>query len=82
VAGTASSTFCVGYIGNAENTAEGGISIDDVTHVMKTSTSQAKLNGLKAADIDAAASFIAQEDPSCPAIEKYINGGYTRQGWG
>ena len=37
----------------------------------------AKLNGLKTADIDTAASFIVQEDPSCPAIEKYINGSYT-----
>ena len=77
VAGTANSDFCVGYIGDAENTAEGGISIDDETRTMKTSTSMAKLNGLKTADIDTAASFIVQEDPSCPAIEKYVDGGYT-----
>jgi hypothetical protein len=77
VAGTAKSTFCVGYIGDAENTAEGGISIDDATRTMKTSTSLAKLNGLKTADIDTVASFIVQEDPNCPTIEKYVNGGYT-----
>lgn len=77
VAGTANSDFCVGYIGDAENTAEGGISIDEETRTMKTSTSMAKLNGLKTADIDTAASFIVQEDPDCPAIEKYVDGGYT-----
>lgn len=77
VAGTANSDFCVGYIGDAENTAEGGISIDDETRTMKTSTSMAKLNGLKMADIDTAASFIVQEDLGCPAIEKYVDGGYT-----
>jgi hypothetical protein len=75
--GTANSDFCVAYIGDAENTAEGGISIDDETRTMKTSTSLAKLNGLKTADIDTAASFIVQEDSACPGIEKYINGGYT-----
>lgn len=75
--GTTNSDFCVGYIGDAGNTAEGGISIDDQTKTMKTSTSLAKLNGLKTADIDTAASFIVQEDSDCPGIEKYINGGYT-----
>jgi hypothetical protein len=75
--GTANSDFCVPYIGDAGNTAEGGISIDDETRIMKTSTSLAKLNGLKTADIDTAASFIVQEDSDCPGIEKYINGGYT-----
>lgn len=75
--GTANSDFCVVYIGDAENTAEGGISIDEETNTMKTSTSLAKLNGLKSADIDTAASFIVQEDADCPGIEKYINGGYT-----
>jgi hypothetical protein len=75
--GTANSDFCVAYIGDAENTAEGGISIDDETRTMKTSTSLAKLNGLKTADIDTAASFIVQEDTNCPSIEKYINGQYT-----
>ncbi|AIF82517.1 hypothetical protein NTE_00435 [Candidatus Nitrososphaera evergladensis SR1] len=44
---------------------------------MKTSASLAKLNGLKTADIDTAASFIVQEDPGYPAIEKYVDGGYT-----
>jgi hypothetical protein len=75
--GTANSDFCVAYIGDGENTAEGGISIDDETRTMKTSTSLAKLNGLKTTDIDTAASFIVQEDSACPGIEKYINGGYT-----
>jgi hypothetical protein len=75
--GTANSDFCVAYIGDAENTAEGGISIDDATKTMKTSTSMAKLNGLKTADIDTAASFIVQEDANCPNIEKFINGGCT-----
>lgn len=76
-AGTANSDFCLAYIGDAENTAEGGISIDDETRTMKTSTSLAKLNGLKTADVDTAASFIVKEDLDCPAIEKYIDGVYT-----
>jgi hypothetical protein len=76
-AGTANSDFCVAYIGDAGNTAEGGISIDDKTRTMKTSTSMAKLNGLKTADIDTAASFVVQEDTACPAIEKYVDGGLT-----
>jgi hypothetical protein len=75
--GTANSDYCVAYFGDARTTAEGGISIDDATDTMRTSTSLSKLNGLKTADIDNAVSFIMQEDSDCPGIEKYINGEYT-----
>lgn len=73
--GTTKSTYCISYFGDGLTTAEGGLPISQDVMKMSVGTSKVSLN---ASEVDTVSSFVIQEDSSCPAIPKLIDGQQTQ----